>query len=50
MSKEPESGVIRNVPKADSGLSDCVELFANANVTAFSRKKSMNGLAAFGEN
>ena len=49
MSKEPESGVIRNVPKADSGLSDCVELFANANVTAFSRKKGkIQGIAGSG--
>lgn len=39
MSKEPDSGVIRKVPKAESGLTDCVEMFANANVTAFIRKK-----------
>lgn len=49
MSKEPESGVIHNVPKADSGLSDCVELFANANVTVFSQKKGkIQGIASSG--
>ena len=49
MSKEPESGVIRNVPKGQSGVSDAVELFANANVTAFSRKKGkIQGIAGSG--
>lgn len=49
MSKEPESGVIRNVPKGQSGVSDAVELFANANVTAFSRKKGrVQGIAGSG--
>ena len=49
MSKEPESGVISNVPKGRSGVSDAVELFANANVTAFSRKKGrVQGIAGSG--
>lgn len=49
MSKEPESGAIRNVPKAESGLTDCVEMFANANVTSFSRKKGkIQGIAGSG--
>ena len=49
MNKEPESGVIRNVPKAESGLTDCVEMFANANVTSFSRKKGkIQGIAGSG--
>lgn len=49
MSKEPESGVIRKVPKAESGLTDCVELFANANVTSFSQKKGkIQGIAGSG--
>lgn len=49
MSKEPERGVIRNVPKAESGLNDGVELFASANVTAFSQKKGrISGIAGSG--
>ena len=49
MSKEPEPGVIRNIPKGQSGVSDAVELFANANVTAFSRKKGrVQGIAGSG--
>ncbi len=49
MSKEPESGAIRKVPKAESGLTDCVEMFANANVTSFSRKKGkIQGIAGSG--
>lgn len=39
MYSKPERGVIRSVPKAECGLSDCVELFANASVTVFRRKK-----------
>lgn len=39
MYSKPERGVIRSVPKAECGLSDCVELFANASVAVFRRKK-----------
>lgn len=49
MSKEPETGVIRNVPKSKSGVNDGVELFAKATVTSFASKgKQVTGISGAG--